>query len=218
MTDLPNSTPDPELAALVRRDAPQGEPTDTAPVDTSPTSEFDVDAVPVLPLAPIVSDIEPPARPRRRRSLAFRFGVSFVLGFVLAIGVGVGALYAWSQQYDGRVLPGVRVGSADVGGLTREQAEAEIANAYGSLGTGQIALTGPDGQTTTLSYADVGRGPDTSALADKALAVGRQGEPLADLIHGPQAAIHGVTIDSGVAYDRDRLVAAVDTLATSIVI
>jgi vancomycin resistance protein YoaR len=139
-----------------------------------------------------------------------------VLGFVLAIGVGVGALYAWSQQYDGRVLPGVRVGSAEVGGLTRDQAEAEIAKAYGSLGTGQITLTGPDGEMTTISYADVGRGPDTSALADAALAVGRQGEPLANLIGGPQAAIHGVTLDSGVANDHDKLAAVVETLATTI--
>ena len=166
--------------------------------------------------AGVVTDGEPPARPRRRRSLALRFGVSFVLGFLLAAGIGAGVLYAWGQQYDGRVLPGVRVGSTELGGLTREQAEAEIANAYGSLGTGQITLTGPDGQTTTISYADVGRGPGTSALVDAALAAGRQGEPLADLIGAPQAAIHGVTLDSAVAYDRDKLAAAVETLATTI--
>ncbi len=135
---------------------------------------------------------------------------------MLAFGIGVGALYAWTQQYDGRVLPGVRVGSTAVGGLTRDQAAAEIAKAYGSLGTGQITLTGPDGQTTTMSYADVGRGPDTSALVDAALAAGRQGEPLANLIGAPQAAIHGVTLDSGVAYDHDKVTAAVETLAATI--
>ena len=108
------------------------------------------------------------------------------------------------------------MGSTDIGGLTREQAQAEIANAYGSLGTGQITLTGPDGQTTTISYADVGRGPNTSALLDAALAAGRQGEPLANLIGAPQAAIHGVTLNSGVGYDRDKLGAAIDSLATTI--
>ena len=269
MTDLPKSaadraanasTPDvetpvgdPELAALVRRDAPPdvgdpslaalvnlgrrpvasaipadpadattadapapGESTGTAPADTSPTSEPGVDAVPVLPLAAAVTEGEPPARPRRRRSLALRFGVSFVLGLLLAVGVGAGALYAWGQQYDGRVLPGVRVGSAELGGLTREQAEAEIASAYASLGRGQITLTGPDGETTTISYADVGRGPDTAALLEAALAAGRQDELLANLVGAPQAAIHGVTLDSAVTYDRDKLAAAVETLATTI--
>ena len=135
------------------------------------------------------------------------------MGFLLTVGVGAGALYAWGQQYEGRVLPGVRVGSTELGGLTREQAEAAIANAYGSLGTGQITLTGPDGHMTTISYADLGRGPDTSAVLDAALAAGRLGEPLANLIGAPKAAIHGVTLDVAVAYDRDKLAAAVETLA-----
>jgi vancomycin resistance protein YoaR len=178
--------PNSELAALVRRDAP-----------------------------PDDADAASPARPRRRRSLALRFGVSFLLGFLLAAGIGAGALYAWGQQYDGRVLPGVRVGTTALGGLTREQAAAEIADAYGSLATGQITLTGPDGPTT-ISYADVGRGPDTSALVDAALAAGRQGGPLATLVGAPRVAIHGVTLESAVAYDRDKLTAAVETLATTI--
>ncbi|MEA2631232.1 MAG: putative peptidoglycan binding domain, partial [Chloroflexota bacterium] len=189
---------------------------DDAPADTTPTSESGVDAVPALPLAAAVTDGEPPARPRRRRSLAFRFGVSFVLGFLLAIGTGAGVLYAWGQQYDGRVLPGVRVGSMELGGLTREQAAAKITNAYGSLATGQIALTGPDGQMTTISYADVGRGPDTSALLDAALAAGREGGPIASLVGAPRVAIRGATLDYAVAYDRDKLAAAVETLATTI--
>ena len=70
---------------------------------------------------------------------------------------------------------------------------------------------------TTISYAEnVGRGPDTSALLDAALAAGRQGEPLADLIDGPQVATNGMTLDSAVAYDRDKLAAAVKTLAAAI--
>jgi vancomycin resistance protein YoaR len=129
--------------------------------------------------------------------------------------VGAGVLYAWGQQYDGRVLPGVRIGSTDLGGLTREQAQAAIAQAYASLGAGQITLTGPDGQTTTISYADVGRGPDTSALLDAALAAGHQAEPLADLIGAPRAAMDGVTLGTAVTYDRDKLAAAVETLATT---
>jgi vancomycin resistance protein YoaR len=172
--------------------------------------------VPALALAPVVIDGEPPARPRRRRSLLLRFGVSFVLGLVFAGGIGAGVLYAWGQQYDGRVLPGVRVGSTELGGLTRAQAEAQIANAYGSLATGQITLTGPDGRKTTINYADIGRGVDTSALVDAALAAGRQDEPIANLIGEPRAAIRGTTLDSAVVYDRDKLAAAVETFATTI--
>jgi len=139
---------DPELAALVRRDArpdetdppvaveepaqasegaAAGDATPDAGAEATPDPGADatdpaIDAVPVLPLAAAVTDVEPSARPRRRRSLALRFGVALVLGFLLAAGIGTGVLYAWGQQYDGRVLPGVRIGSTVLGGLTREQA------------------------------------------------------------------------------------------------
>ncbi len=166
-------------------------------------------------LEPTIALDQLPITARRPRLLP-RFVQAFILGLLAVLGVGVGALYAWGQQYDGRVLPGVHVGSTDLSGLTREQAKAKIANAYGWLGTGQITLTGPDGQMTPISYVDLGRGPDTSALLDAALAAGRQGEPLANLIGAPRAAIHGLTLDSVVAYDRDKLAAAVETLATTI--
>ena len=164
---------------------------------------------------PPVTDAEPTAAPRRRRSLVLRFGISFVVGVLLTFGAGVGVLYAWSQQYDGRVLPGVSVGSTDLGGLTRDQAAAKIAAAYSWLGTGQVTLTGPDGAKTTITYAQLGRGADTSALVDAALAAGRDAG-LASRVTAPRAAIHGVTIDSPVGYDRAKLAAAVQALATSI--
>ena len=204
-------------ADVTTGDAPApGEPTDTAPADTSPTLEPGVETVPVVPLAAAVTDDEHPARPRRRRSLALRFGVSFVVGFVLAIGIAGGVVYAWGQQYEGRVLPGVRVGSTELGGLTRDQAGAEIATAYESLGSGQITLAGPDDQITTIDYADIGRGPDTSALVDAALAAGRQGGPLANLFSEPHAALNGITVDPAATYDRSKLAAAVAAFASTI--
>jgi vancomycin resistance protein YoaR len=174
------------------------------------------DEPPEAALAAGVADDERTASPRRRRSLAVRFGVSFVLGLMLALGIGGGVLYAWAQQYDGRVLPGVRVGTTDLGGLSREQAEARIASAYGWLGTGQVTLSRPDGPPTTVSFAELGRGPDTSALLDAALAAGRAGAPVANLITEPRVAIHGVTLEFAVTYNRDKLTALVQTLATAI--
>ena len=224
MTDLPDSTSDeetpagdPELAALVRPDAPAETPAgdpEVAALVRSEAPPFDADTA-LFPVA-AVTEAGPEARPRRRGSLALRFGAAFVVAFLLTAGIGVGVLYAWGQQYEGRVLPGVRVGSTELGGLTRDQAEAALASAYGSLGSGQITLTGPDGQTTTIDYADVGRGPNTAAVLDAALKAGRQGDPLANLISAPQVALHGVTLDSAVSYDRDKLATEVDALATRI--
>jgi len=225
MTDLPDRASDgdanaatPETGAdateLTELPAPV-DSTDAGPADMSLTSEPDVAAVPVAPLAAAAVDDGPPARPRRRRSLAFRFGAAFVVGFALMAAIGGGVLYAWGREYDGRVLPGVSVGATYLGGLTREQAAEKLATDYGWLGNGEITLDGPDGQST-ISYADIGRGPDSTSLVDAALAAGRHDDPLTNLIRGPQAAINGVTLDSAVTYDRAKLAAAVDTLATTI--
>ena len=196
MTDVP--FPDADLTANTA--TPDGETLggDPQPVETA------------------VVGAETFARPRRGRRFALRFGLSFALGLVVAGGIGAGALYAWGLQYEGRVLPGVRVGSTELGGLTRSQAEAQLAGAYGSLASGQVTLTGPDGHTTNIGYADINRRLDTTSLVDAALAAGRQDEPLANLIGAARAAIRGVTLDTVVVYDRAKLAAAVETFATAI--
>jgi vancomycin resistance protein YoaR len=225
MTDLPNQASDadanatePETGAdateLTELPAPT-EATDDATATTSLTNEPDGAFVPMEPLAAAVTEATGP-RPRRRRSLALRFAVAFVVGFALMAGIGGGVLYAWGREYDGRILPGVSVGSTYLGGLTREEAAATLASAYASLGTGEITLNGPDGQMSTISFAEVARGPDTTRLIDAALGAGRHDDPLTNLIRGPQAAINGVTLDSAVTYDREKLVAAVESLATSL--
>jgi vancomycin resistance protein YoaR len=191
------------------------DPASDMPADPPPTEVVTVDPGPVIPLATSTPDDAPPAKPRRRR-LAIRFGAAFVVGFALTVGIGTGVLYAWGREYDGRILPGVRIGTTDLGGLTREQAKSTIGSAYGWLSNGEITLNGPDGQMSTISYAQVDRGPDTSRLLDAALLAGRREELIANLIGAPQAALNGVTLDSAVTYDREKLAAAVEDLASSI--
>ncbi len=151
----------------------------------------------------------------RGRSLGLRFAVAFVLGLVLVAVLGVGALYAYGQHYAGRILPGVHVGTVDVSGMDAAAARAAIADAYGSLDTGQVVISGPEGQVT-VTYAQIDRGPDLDGMVSEALAAGRQGEPVADLIGAPQTALHGVTIAPRVSYDASRLAAAVAAAAKSV--
>jgi vancomycin resistance protein YoaR len=202
---------DPELAALVSR---PGDPDLAALVRPAPEPVAPAVAPAAYSVAPAIAVVTARA-PHRRRSLAARFAISFLLGIALVVGIGAGALYAWGRQYDGRVLPGVRVGATDLSGLTRDQAVAAIAAGYASLTDGKIVLRGPDGPTV-IGYKDIARGPDTSAILDAALAAGRDGEPLADLIGAPRLALHGVTVASAVTYDRTKLAAAVDAMAAAV--
>lgn len=204
---------DPDLASLVAaRSASEAQPaleTVAASASGRP-AEADVTAA-----AAALPDDAGRRAPRRFRSLTARFAFAFVFGAALVIAVGAGALYAWGLQYDGRILPGVRLDSIDLSGMTPDQASAAIQSAYASLGKGEIDIATPDG-SEKISFADIGRGPDTAGLVAAALAAGRQGEPLADLIGGPQAAIHGITLHPAVTYDRAKLAAAVDALATRV--
>jgi vancomycin resistance protein YoaR len=156
-----------------------------------------------------------PSPSSRRRSLAARFAVAFVLGLALVVAIGGAGLYAYGQQYRGRILPGVTVGHVDLSGLTPEAAEAALGQEFAGLGAGVITLNGPDGELT-IGYHEVGRGPDTAAMLGAALAAGRHGQPVADLIGAPQTALRGVQLDATVRYDTGALASAVAAAAATV--
>lgn len=158
---------------------------------------------------------DPSPASHRRRSLGFRFALAFLLGIALVVGAGGGGLYAYGQQYAGRVLPGVHVGDTDLSGLTPDAARQALADAYASLGTGHVIVAGPDGGLT-IGYAEIGRRADVDAMLDAALTAGRQGEPVADLIGVPRAALRGVSIEPLVIYDATKLTAAVAAIARAV--
>ncbi len=114
--------------------------------------------------------------PPRARRTKLRFGVAFLIGLVATLALGAGALYAFDQQYAGRILPGIRIGGVDLSGLEPASAADRLRSAYAYLGEGELVLVGPDGRTT-VSYADIGRGPDVDAMVAEAMAIGRDGGP-----------------------------------------
>jgi vancomycin resistance protein YoaR len=145
-----------------------------------------------------------------------RFVVAFIVGLLLATVAGAGAMYAYDQQYIDKVLPGVSIGGVDLSGLDEAAAAERLRETYGSLGEGEIVLTTPAGDTT-ISYADIKRGPDIKAMLAEALAVGREGNAIERVIADARTAIRGVTLEPRVTYDADALaeeiVAYADSLA-----
>jgi vancomycin resistance protein YoaR len=156
-----------------------------------------------------------PAGRTSGRGLALRFLVAFLAGAVLVVVLGGGALYAYGQQYTGRVLPGVTVGGTDLSGLSAVEARTALAEAYRGLGAGAIRLNGPDGEVV-IGYDEIGRAPDVDGMVAEAMAVGRRGEPVADLLGAPQTALRGVTIEPSMRYDEAALADAVAAVARTI--
>ena len=161
------------------------------------------------------ADPSPTSPAPRRRSRWARFGLAFLLGIALVAGVGGGALFAYGQQYAGRILPGVRVGEVDLSGLSVAAARAALADRYASLSTGRVDVLGPDGDLT-IGYAEIGRRADVDGMLAAAIAAGRRGEAFADLLGVPQAALHGIQLAPAVSYDRQKLADAIATLARTI--
>lgn len=164
-----------------------------------------------LMTAPAPDAVMAPVALARRRTWA-RFLVAFLIGLVAATGLGAGALYAFDRQYDGRILPGVRVGGVDLSGLTPPEATDRLASAFASFGRGRAVLTGA-GLEMPIDYADIRRRPDLDAMVGEAMAVGRSGNAVERAILDARTAIKGVDLEPRVVFDEARLARYVQTHA-----
>jgi vancomycin resistance protein YoaR len=158
-----------------------------------------------------------PTTPPRGRRTKLRFAVAFLIGLVATMALGAGAMYAFDQQYAGRILPGVRVGGQDLSGLEPAAAADRLRAAYASLGKGELVLQGPDGDTV-VSYAAIGRGPDVEAMVAEAMAIGRDGGPIERVIADARTAIRGVTVEPMVTFDPEALALELGTFADDLAI
>ena len=141
-----------------------------------------------------------------------RFALAFALGMAFALLVGATALYAYDQHYRGRILPGVAVGSVDLSGLSPEDARIRLLDAYGSLSSGRIVLSGVETEQV-ITYAEIGRRLDVDALLQTALAVGREGSALDRAIADVRTAVRGQSIEPTATFDARELAAKVTAVA-----
>jgi vancomycin resistance protein YoaR len=207
------------------------------PLDAA-ASEPPVPAVWIAPEAALIGDAlavpPPPPPPSRRwfrrglpRERALRvasrrrrlagFAVAFVVAAAAVVVLLSVAALSLSNTYRDRVLPGVRAGSVDLSGLTRDQAMAKLQSDYAYLGNGLVTITTPVG-TATISFQQAGRGPDVEAMADAAMAVGHSGNPLADGASVVHSAAFGQDIPVVVQIDPTALAERIHVLnrATSV--
>jgi vancomycin resistance protein YoaR len=162
------------------------------------------------PLTPAID--EPPdglVHPHRLRT---RFLVAFAVGLLAVLGVGVGALYAYDQQYLDRILPGVQVGEVDLSGLSPDEAAARLQAAYGGFGKGQVVLVA-GAKRLTIPYDQIRREAAIDSMVARAMAVGRAGNPVERAIANARTAINGVVLAPQVRYDHDALTSTVTALA-----
>ncbi|HYM83733.1 MAG TPA: VanW family protein, partial [Candidatus Dormibacteraeota bacterium] len=143
-----------------------------------------------------------------------RFAIAFAIGLVAILAVGVAGMYAYDSAYDGRILPGVRVGTVDLSGKDRDQAAAALRSAYASYATGELVVHTSLGDRT-IPYFDFGRSADVDAMIDAAMAVGRAGSPVDRGVAEVRTILRGVIVQPRVRLDETRLAGRIDSfLAT----
>jgi len=138
------------------------------------------------------------------------FGILF--GILAAVALTAGLVVAADQQYDGRVLPGVHVAGADLSGMDRDEARAALSAALAPYGEGTVVVEARAG-TEEIPYAKIGRTATIEALADQALAVGRDGGSVDRLVSGVRNAVRGVEIEPRVVVDPAKVAAALTAIA-----
>ena len=164
------------------------------------------------PIDVLSDEAAPTAGERRRTSMRLRFGLAFAFGLVVALLLGVGALAAYDQQYAGRVLPGVRVGTVDLSGLTPHTAASRLLETYGGLSSGKVVINGPSGPTA-ITYQSLGRTLATDQLVTEAMAVGRDGNAIDRAVANARTAVRGVTIPPRMTFDVAALATRINQAA-----
>lgn len=134
------------------------------------------------------------ATPTARRQGWWILGLCLVLTVLV-----VPAAYRW--RWSEHILPGVRVGVVNVGGLDRAAAQLRL-KAAGLDPAAEASVTADD-RTTVLSDAAIHL--DIAATMDGAFAVGRAGSRPAQLAALLRSRFGGVLVTPIVRLDRDRL-------------
>ena len=155
------------------------------------------------------------SRAATRRRTATRIAVAFALAAVATTVLIAAAAAIAFGAYANRAVPGVRVGSIDVTGMSRDQIVARLKAEYQGLGHGQATITTPQG-FTTVTYSQAGREPDIEAMTDAAMSVGHSGYPLTDAVSMLRSAAYGRTLPVIVRIDPTALAVRIRQLVGTV--
>jgi len=195
--------PDPESDAPAQDPAPEPAAPATEPATPEP-----------LTATPAPESASPARRFRLGRHTARRFVAAFTFGVLGVLAISAGALAAFDASNNGRIMPGVHVGSVDLSGLTPSAARARLNDAFASLGEGELVLVA-EGTTRTVTYASLGRRLDVDAIVERAMAVGRSGATLERIAANIRNMVRGVQIAPEVTFERAALRVEVEALAAA---
>jgi vancomycin resistance protein YoaR len=141
-----------------------------------------------------------------------------VIGFAVTLLAGLAALAGASLLIallaGSRVMPGVSIGGVAIGGLGREAAGERLSQELPSLSSGALTVRLAD-ESLSVPFRQIGRGYELDAMLDSALAIGRDGNPLAAGVERLQSLARGASLPVVVhAHDDGAIEAVVAEVAS----
>lgn len=137
------------------------------------------------------------------------------LSVIIVILLGLGSLIGFEVVYADRVYPGVYVEKTDLSGLMINEASQRLSEALPYTYEGRLVLIYGD-QSWDLQPIDLGYVVEPTNSAREALAVGRQGRTLENIIEQGQAWFNGVQISPTAYYDERIAQIFLQTIAEGI--
>ncbi len=132
---------------------------------------------------------------------------------ILVLLIPMLVLVAFEAKYWRRVYPGVTIAGTDVGGLTRNEAEAKLKKKTDGLKT---LLLGWGVNQWSVSRDQLGLKYDLEASVRRAWEVGRQGKGIENLKQKFDAGRNGVRFELIYKWDGGNVAAAISTVAGQI--
>lgn len=133
---------------------------------------------------------------------------------VVALTIFSGSIFIYRVIYNGRIFPGVKVGTVLLAGLTPLQAEESLQSAWDKLSVSGIKLSAGQKNITLMPLVTSVTNPDLSYelvsfkaadSANEAYLAGRQGSWLRQLVEPVWIAIYGKKLDPELDIEFDRI-------------
>jgi vancomycin resistance protein YoaR len=145
-----------------------------------------------------------------------RLATAAFLVVVLFIAAGAAGLGLYASSHTGRIYEGIDVAGIDLGGLTPEQARAELEDRFAAYAAMPLTLSSGD-HTFQLTPAEAGARLDSAATVDAAMAWGRQGSLWDQSRDWTKALLRGVAIAPVIALDPHEVQSSLAAFAPKVV-
>ena len=144
-----------------------------------------------------LTDWQPASRPRRNKSFIWVL-LAILTVALLAPLVAIG----WYQyEHVNRIYEGVSALGIDLGGMTSEEAERALARRASELTARSTVVRGPEREWPT-NWAEIGLRLPPGPIVERAMTVGREGNPLGQLSAQVRALRQGIRIPAEQSFDQ----------------